>query len=704
MEKAKYIFCVILALHIRVIDGQYFTHDFNVTNDGLEKVFLNLNVSKGCMKSLLGLLADETKAIKYIDASGKPGPGILQGNIWWMGSYDECISIEEAHFCSMTNVQLSFGKTKTKLRVYGLCIPKTCDVKDGTNILKFLAQEVDSKVGTNILNITETYGDFGSRPSKCHSKSKSYSTGAIVMLWMSGLIAGLCLIGTLVDVIQSIYQSFRDWVPQYDDDVMHNKKYILEDEYLKYDRPSSPAADTQISDKVKNDLKAISIRNVQIDKEQPFYIRFLQCFSMVRNSRALCNTSVPKGAITCLNGIRTISITWIIMGHYVIYFSEMSPTGNVLAMTKRYTERWTFQVPLNGGIAVDTFFLLSGTLVGYLSMKRFDIHGSLPLIRYYFHRYIRLTPSYAYLIFFYAFLFPVLSEGPYWGFENVGLCRKYWWTNLLYINNFYPTNILDMCINWGWYLANDMQFYVVSPLFLYCMYKCRWKGITYMSIAVLSMHVISNGVLMYEENAISPLFYEKDSTFGKVSVLFNYQNYVYDKPYCRFIVYFIGLVLGYTLFNEVKINPKWRKTAHVIGWCISVPIALSLVYGPYTSTKHSWSVAENESYGILFRMTWALVLSWVIYACHNNHGGYINDFLSWKLFLPLSRLTYSVYLWHNIVMMLLFQSFQSAIIVTDQIMALVYVAVTIFSFMVAYIIAVCIEYPVLNLEKLLLKF
>lgn len=88
---------------------------------------------------------------------------------------------------------------------------------------------------------------------------------------MSGLIAGLCLIGTLVDVIQSIYQSFRDWVPQYDDDVMHNKKYILEDEYLKYDRPSSPAADTQISDKVKNDLKAISIRNVQIDKERKIF-------------------------------------------------------------------------------------------------------------------------------------------------------------------------------------------------------------------------------------------------------------------------------------------------------------------------------------------------------------------------------------------------------------------------------------------------
>ena len=47
---------------------------------------------------------------KDIDASGKPGSGIAQGNIWWMGSYEQCLSINEAHFCSMTNVAISLGK------------------------------------------------------------------------------------------------------------------------------------------------------------------------------------------------------------------------------------------------------------------------------------------------------------------------------------------------------------------------------------------------------------------------------------------------------------------------------------------------------------------------------------------------------------------------------------------------------------------
>jgi len=49
------------------------------------------------------------------DSSGKPGAGILQGNIWWMGAYDQCVKMEEAHFCSMTNVALVAGPNKTVL-------------------------------------------------------------------------------------------------------------------------------------------------------------------------------------------------------------------------------------------------------------------------------------------------------------------------------------------------------------------------------------------------------------------------------------------------------------------------------------------------------------------------------------------------------------------------------------------------------------
>ena len=53
----------------------------------------------------------------------------------------------------------------------------------------------------------------------------------------------------------------------------------------------------------------------------------------------------------------------------------------------------------------------------------------------------RLTPTYMFVLLFWDKLTVFLGEGPYW--QNIHqsnkACNKYWWTNLLYINNFYPT-------------------------------------------------------------------------------------------------------------------------------------------------------------------------------------------------------------------------------------------------------------------------
>ena len=46
------------------------------------------------------------------------------------------------------------------------------------------------------------------------------------------------------------------------------------------------------------------------------------------------------------------------------------------------------------------------------------------------------------------------------------------------------------------------------------------------------------------------------------------------------------------------------------------------------------------------RVLWALGLSYMIYACETSNGGIVNRVLTWKIWLPLSRLTYSAYLIH----------------------------------------------------------
>ncbi len=54
----------------------------------------------------------------------------------------------------------------------------------------------------------------------------------------------------------------------------------------------------------------------------------------------------------------------------------------------------------------------------------------------------RLTPVYMFCLLFFAKLTRFLGDGPLWyAMQEETPCDKYWWTNLLYINNFYPTSM-----------------------------------------------------------------------------------------------------------------------------------------------------------------------------------------------------------------------------------------------------------------------
>ena len=44
---------------------------------------------------------------------------------------------------------------------------------------------------------------------------------------------------------------------------------------------------------------------------------FLMCFSLYTNGYKILSTKQPPGALTCLNGIRFISMLWVILGHTI---------------------------------------------------------------------------------------------------------------------------------------------------------------------------------------------------------------------------------------------------------------------------------------------------------------------------------------------------------------------------------------------------
>ncbi|WAR14883.1 NRF6-like protein, partial [Mya arenaria] len=139
------------------------------------------------------------------------------------------------------------------------------------------------------------------------------------------------------------------------------------------------------------------------------------CFSVYTNAPKLLSAHTGSGAITCVHGIRFLSLTWVILGHTYNYGilsqDETFTADNLLDFVPIY-QRFTFQAVIGGGFAVDTFFVL------------------------------RLTPIYMLVLMAFGCLYQYLGSGPFWPSKIWAAehCKTNWWTNLLYVNNLVGTD------------------------------------------------------------------------------------------------------------------------------------------------------------------------------------------------------------------------------------------------------------------------
>ena len=58
---------------------------------------------------------------------------------------------------------------------------------------------------------------------------------------------------------------------------------------------------------------------------------------------------------------------------------------------------------------------------------------------------------------------------------------------------------------------------------------------------------------------------------------------------------------------------------------MAIGVAMCVVYGPYSTKTHEWSVAENVAYGSVFRCLWACSLGWLVFVSHNGQGGMLTS-------------------------------------------------------------------------------
>ncbi|XP_077353357.1 O-acyltransferase like protein [Festucalex cinctus] len=372
----------------------------------------------------------------------------------------------------------------------------------------------------------------------------------------------------------------------------------------------------------------------------------LQAFSLQTTSRGIFSTSsgFPEGGYSSLNGIRILSLLWIMCGH-----SAQFPVINNLDNYKdwkRTVERSPLYVlSLSGPVfmAVDTFLLLGGllsarSLLGSIQRAEDRLSPGLVLV-YLFRRFKRIQPLHIFVMCFTVGLISVVHWGPYWFpfIDNLMDCKTYWWGNLLLISNLLPVH--EICVPWTWYLSLDFQCYATTPILVY-FYRLN-RGVFAAVTGGLLLLTILAGSLVTGLLQL-PVFQPSTLTSE------NYVLYYYVKPHTRYGPFLIGILTGIYLTTKKGqlLKHKWQA---VLGWlcCLSVLAALiGLAYALRGIPAHP--SVPHALYQGLHRPMWALAIAWIILACEEGYGGFINSLLSFSLWVPLANVSFACYLIHPV--------------------------------------------------------
>ena len=169
----------------------------------------------------------------------------------------------------------------------------------------------------------------------------------------------------------------------------------------------------------------------------------------------------------------------------------------------------------------------------------------------------------------------------------------------------------------------------------------------------------------------------------------NYINLIYQKPYCRIGAYLIGLLTGYLIHERELINRINRI------WLLEVVnlVSMFLLFSTVFIYATDWSFVECSFYFSLSRLIWSVSICWLIVSCHLRPDKLMNRILSLKIFAWLSRLTYSVYLIHPIMITFYFYTQTQMITATRSSVLFFAFLAAIFSFMLAFLVSLIVELP-----------
>ncbi|XP_063912546.1 nose resistant to fluoxetine protein 6-like [Zophobas morio] len=634
-------------------------------------------------------------ALKVLDASGNPGPGFFYGNNLWLGSYAQCEDLDNtrrfeinyevvkhpnstpydfppfqlgffvAHIQHNSTMQHHSQLPLEFTIRTGLCAPRSCSTHDLGSLIE---QYLDNRTLTvqNLYNLqliltmvrsVEPLGLWLFQLPK-----------TIVLLTLVFVVLILAIVGTCYDVRQH----------------QRSKNLITGHRGNLTGKPSNSVSEVElVSNSSSEDERTSTLGEI------------LKCFSLYSNIKNLVKSDLPPNSVTIIHGLKFFGMLWVIMVHAVFYQSDYLDN---MGVAYRLSEDIFAQILSNSTYCVDTYLFLSGFLLAYLffmakkNIDRISSGGYLKNVLLFFHmfmnRFLRLTPPYVFVILMTDVMYTYYRKASvlYTSEHNDDLCPKYWWRNLLYINNLFPRS--EMCLSWSWYLSVDTQFFAIAT-FLLILSTTKFKTSATITVLLIVVNIFATTYKSYSIKYIPTM----DDQLTQLDA-------IYDLPWNRIGPYLVGVITAYIFVVKLERKLKLTKIAKTILWTVFPALNLWIMFTIYT---RNLSVEFSAVYMGVSRTLWGVGLGWLLIACCTGNARILEQFLSFPGWIPLSRLTYCAYLLNPLLANMIYMGSNSSLNASKASFGALSQGIAMSTFFLAFFFSVLIESPSILLTKMAFK-
>uniref|UniRef100_A0A7S3NZG7 Acyltransferase 3 domain-containing protein n=1 Tax=Euplotes crassus TaxID=5936 RepID=A0A7S3NZG7_EUPCR len=444
-------------------------------------------------------------------------------------------------------------------------------------------------------------------------------------------------------------------------------------------------------------------------RKKPLAVIFL-AFSAIRNSSKLVfsqkNAQVDPKLISneertlrLFSGLRFYCMLWILYAN-TIALTEWGVVENIKDKPN-FFKNFFFTVFPAAFFAADVFFFISGFLAIY-SILKLKNYTYVTAFYQYGRRLFRLIPMIAFVMIVSKFVISRFVEGPMCQRYNEEFddCGKYFWTNLLMVNNFYPAHLESRCMSWTWFASVDFQMFLLVPLLGIIFRMNKFIGYVF-TLFLVGLGVFLTALL----NGLS------SSTGANPYLDTEFFTDLYIKPWARGVPYFIGVYFGSRFFyysrnvdeniffNKIKYNPYIRAVMYLASFCLT----FTTVFVLFSYTKDygsNWSVAGQVIYATISPVSFIAGVTCLILPALLGKAKLIRFLLVGPVLNLLGRTTYVVALAHPVLMLGIYTTVGQQIYVESYKMFTLFVGHSFLIYVLSIALNILIELPARGVEAI----